>query len=177
MADESKKPSEDEIIAAYNSGELAGKIFSYDYSYSDSAVEVCVKLHNEGKLNLLSLIGGSTFGEIDAHRFFAGQHFFCEAIPSLASSTEEMMVRVRELVRKGGQDGAATFPYHAFQKWCEKDLERSKHIVMAINLGDELAREFATCALVAGKLIDDAKMHHIVRANLVCSLSGICCVR
>src|SRR4030095_9297426 len=131
--------------------------FDGHFGYSDDSLEICVALHNQGKIDLLSLTDKPAIQEIEGPRFFIGQHFFCEAIPNLTSSLEEMTRAVQDLVKKAGKDGAANRPYVAFQKWCEKDMRRTQSVISAAALDDALPTGIVASALVAGNMFEDAK--------------------
>lgn len=161
MSENSKAPSETELVDAYKSGKLINNIFDrfgfIGQADFKSILEMCVELHNAGEIDLLSLIRNSELEGIDGHRFFVGQDFFCKVIPQLRASTAEMMHCVHTLVKKGGDDLAANRPNAALKEWCETDLTRAHEIVDAAKNDDPMAVEFLTFALTAGKMAKEAK--------------------
>jgi hypothetical protein len=176
MSEKSVVPGEKEITDSYVSGRLVSDIFDR-FGYVDepafnSILSLCVKLHNVGAIDLLSLTKTSEFERIDGSRFFLGQHFFCEAIPRLNDSTREMMHCVRALVEKGGTDLAANQPNAAFAEWCKADLVRAQEVLHAAREDDPLANEFLTFALTAGNMVEEAK-DFVARYVGVRRLSGI----
>lgn len=150
--------SESEILDAYQSGRLLGEIFSH-FRLSDEPdfLNNCIKLHNAGAIDLLALTEQPEFEAIDGHRFFCGQHFFCNVIPKLNATTRAMMRCVDSLVKKGGNDMVANQPNASFREWCKADLGRAIEIVDDAKNGDPLAQEFVTFALIAGEMGHEAK--------------------
>lgn len=148
-----------EIVGAFGSGALLQKIFDHS-SCGDESITfrtACVELHNEGKIDLLSLIDSSAFAAIGGSQFFVGQHFYCQAIPKLKASVVDLMRCVSALVNKGGQDLAASQPNGAFKAWCVADLDRAHEVIRASRNNDPLAKNFLTFALEALQLVEEAK--------------------
>lgn len=170
----SDRLSDKEIIAAYDSKKLLDDIFQHSSFGADSEPlrNACTVLHNAKEINLLSLTEGSEFEAISPQRFFAGQHFYCDVIPSLDASITEMMRCVHALVKKGGEDLAANQPNAAFKTWCERDLSRAREVIDAAQGEDQLASEHLTFALIAGNFVEEAK-HFVEGYSDRRRLSGI----
>ena len=143
--------TDQEIINRCRSGALIDDIdrFDNDDANPASLMKRCVALHNSGQLDLLALTGTTQFAALGGHIFFAVQHFFDKAIPSLETTALPLMQAVKALVIKGGGDLAANWPYEAFWKWCSVDLARAQTIVTDAERGDPLSIEFVTFALRA----------------------------
>jgi len=84
---------EEDIIVGCASGALILDIGRYDRTQvaEESLVSRCIALHNDGRIDLLSLVDKSQFSALVAHRFFILQNFFCEAIPRLEAPTGQML--------------------------------------------------------------------------------------
>ena len=147
-----------EILNLYRSGALLGAIFdNFGSAFQEQAViSKCAEMHNDGEINLLALIESPDFNGIDVHRFFAGQHFYCEVLPRLNASPQDMMTCVKALIEKGGQDLAANQPNAGFTEWCSVDLSRATAIIESSDADDPLAREFLSFALTAGNTVQQA---------------------
>lgn len=148
-----------EILEASQSGRLLEAIFDHSNFGEESAVfcTACVELHNDGKIDLLSVTSSPAFAALTATQFFAGQHVFCQAIPKLKAPIIDVMHCVLALVGKGGQDLAASQPNGAFKAWCVDDLDRAREVIRASHDNDPLSKNFLTFALEAIQTIEEAK--------------------
>lgn len=148
------------IVDAFNDRSLISKIFSYsDFDWSeDEFRNTCVKLHNSKRINLLTLLDTSEFSSVEQFNFFAGQNFYCDVIPELDASIQEIMKCVFALVGKAGADGAANLPNAALEKWCKVDLARAKKIIDDAKKDDSLAINHLTFAISAGNFFEEAKL-------------------
>lgn len=145
------------IEHAYLSGTLLEKIVDQGFvEVSDPLVATCVRQHNAGAIDLLSLIKSPEFTALEGHRFFEVQHFFNLAIPKLEAKVEDMAAAVAALVAKGGDDLAAYQPNAAFVEWCRADLSRARQLVEAAKAGLSFGVQFLTFALTAGNFVDEA---------------------
>jgi hypothetical protein len=142
---------EEDIIVGCASGALILDIGRYDRTQvaEESLVSRCIALHNDGRIDLLSLVDKSQFSALVAHRFFILQNFFCEAIPRLEAPTGQMLRTVEVLVKKGGDDLASNMPNDALRSWLSKDIERAKHVVDMAHAGDEYASRSLAFAVEA----------------------------
>ena len=139
------------IVARCASGALVLDIDRFDRAQVDenALVSKCITLHNQGRINLLSLIDTPQFLNLGGHNFFVFQHFLCEAIPLLDSPTDQMLRTVEVLVEKGGNDLAAGRPNDVLRSWLAKDVERAKRVVDMAKTGDECASRSLTFAIEA----------------------------
>jgi hypothetical protein len=146
------------ILDLYRSSALLDAIFdNFDSAFQEkSVISKCAEMHNEGKIDLLALVDSQNFDCVEMHRFFAGQHFYCQVIPRLKTSAREMVKCVNALVEKGGQDLAAGQPNAAFREWCSADLSRAAAIIESSEAGDPLATDFLPLALTAGNMVQEA---------------------
>ena len=158
MAEETAPLTAEEIVEAFKSNALTKLIFHrYDLA-EDDQLKLFIELHNSKKIDLLSLIRSAEFQEIKPTSFFTGQHFYCEAIPSLTATAAEMMQCVDVLIGKGGADLAANQPNLAFRKWCEVDLRRAEAVIELAKRADQLACKFTSFALNAGNSVREATL-------------------
>jgi hypothetical protein len=145
------------IVSAYLDKSLTAKILDDHLTDEDALNRECVRLHNDGKIDLLTIAEEVAFQELEGPPFFVVQQFLCEAIPDLSAAVTVMMNFVQNLVRKGGRDGAAGFPNLAFQKWCERDVARAQKVIEAASMGEALGADFLAFALTAGNSADVAR--------------------
>lgn len=134
---------------------LAEQIFLDRRHWGEDAarpiVERAAAMHNDGMIDLFRVVDTKLFQKLEAFEFFGGQHFFCEVIPFLNGSSQQVMSLVKSLVEKAGEDLAANQPNAALVQWCRKDVQRAHSIVNAAENGDGLASVHATFALVAAE--------------------------
>lgn len=131
-----------------------GKVWKHD-QLADFT-EAASKSHNEGKFDLLQVVFTDYLGRLEGHDFFSGQHFYCEVIPKLSASVEDIMKTVEALVSKAGQDLAANQPNAALKAWLAEDIQRSQAVIAKAEANEGLAVRHATFALQASNDIDRA---------------------
>jgi hypothetical protein len=113
-------------------------------------LELCVELHNSGRIDLVALVGQGAHERLSRHNFFPVMHFYCKAIPRLEGvPVERMMMCVARLVQTGGSDLAANLPNNALLKWCGAHPSRADQIIERAQRGDQLAIDHLTFALQA----------------------------
>jgi hypothetical protein len=157
-----KKKQAQEFVGDFSNDPetLARQIFEDHRHWGDEAakplIERAVALHGDGKINLFGVVTTQYFQDLAGFDFFGGQHFFCEVIPLLSGSTEQVMSLVASLVEKAGEDLAANQPNAALVKWCKNDVQRAHSIIDAAEKGDGLACRHATFALEAAEDHDTA---------------------
>lgn len=141
---------------------LARQVFEDVRNWRDEAarpiIERAVAMHHDGEINLFELVETEYFQSLEGFDFFNGQHFFCEVIPLLSGSTDQMMLLVDTLVKKAGDDLAANQPNSAFVTWCKQDVQRAQSIVEAAEMGEELACRHVTFAFVAAEDAETARL-------------------
>jgi hypothetical protein len=145
-----------EIIARSQSGELIDDIGRLDADDVDPAslLNRCIYLHNDGQIDLLSLVKTVRFNSLTTQAFFVRQRFFYKAIPKLETPTLPLMEAVQILVAKGGNDLASHHPNEAFRNWCAANPAKAQAIVAAAQVGDQTAIAFVTFALTALLAVD-----------------------
>jgi hypothetical protein len=158
MIEHVDQPNEETIIELFQAGRLADYIFSYTNLPEDEGpiLDLFVTLHNQKKIDLLSVASGEQFERISNQTFFAGQHVFCAVIPKLHASVTDMMLAVDRLVKKAGEDLASNQPNGAFKIWCATDPARAKEIIERAEKDDELAIHFLTFALEIDGFFEEA---------------------
>ena len=152
-------PSSDEILRQYKSGELAAELARHHDSPDgevDPFVQLCVELHNSGNIDVVSLPSQPGFASITGHDFFAAQHFYCQAIPELATNHTALMECCRIIVEQAGHDGAAMQPNQAFLTWCQNNPDEGAAVIREACTGNGLAKQFVTFALQAANDMNSA---------------------
>lgn len=152
-------PSSEDIIRMYDAGDLAAEVAKYHDRPDDKTepfFDLCVQLHNDGKIDLVSLPGRPEFAAVAGHEFFTAQHFYCETIPKLKTDAHALMDCCRILIEKAGADGAAGLPNNAFREWCKNNVNECSRVVRDAKSGNKLARQFVTFALQAADNLDEA---------------------
>ena len=141
--------SSEEILSLYANGELVAAIGQYHHEDGEQALftERCVSLHNNGSIDLTSVVAQPEFAQLETQPFFIAQSFFCDAIPQLSAQSTAMMQCCRTLIDKSGADGSTSLVIAAFGKWCEANPKQSLGIVDLAREGDALAIGFVTLAL------------------------------
>lgn len=147
----------DRISRLYRSGKLAAELSTVGMGADEQTFDVFVQLHNEGQIDLLSIVHEPGFKALSGIPFFELQNFYCYAIPRLDGSVESMLSVVDALVDKGGADLAAGRPGTAFREWCRSDLSRSYEVLSKALAQNQAAVKFLPGALNAHGLIDEAR--------------------
>lgn len=145
-------PSQDEIVRLYSAGELAHELARYHVRAADNTdpfVNLCVRLHNNGDIDLLSVASQPAFATLATQEFFTAQKFYCRAIPKLQTTARPLMQCCQSLVEQAGADGAALRPKNAFLSWCGSNRVEANKVIGEARAGDPLARGFLASALQA----------------------------
>lgn len=152
-----KPPSRSQLIREFKSRKLAGKLFgkySRGWGRDELVVEALADAHNEGEINLLSIL---TPEILESHRngmFFEGQTLYCSLIPKLSSDAAPMVTVVENLIRAAGNDGAAGLPANALAEWCEADPTRPAEMLKLVDEGYDASDKFLTLTIRTGAQID-----------------------
>src|SRR5207247_27482 len=129
-------PTDADLIASAKAGALfdllKGEI---DHDPADSLLNRAAALHNNGRIDLLRDTLAGTLKTLVGPDFFSAQTIFCELIPKLNAPVPEMITLVKQLVEKGGNDGAALFPLQAFKAWLANDIARADEILAIFRAG------------------------------------------
>jgi hypothetical protein len=151
---------EKKVLSEYVTGRLVETIFDLKHvakPNDDPLLRACVRLHNRGRIDLLSLPQLASFQAVSGHRFFKGQRFYTRTIPLLKGSVEKMMQCIDSLVRQAGADGAAGSPNKAFQDWCKRDPKRARKVIKMARANKALAKSLLVFALIGANAIKDAQ--------------------
>ena len=70
--------SSEEILSLYANGELVAAIGQYHHEDGEQALftERCVSLHNNGSIDLTSVVAQPEFAQLETQPFFIAQSFF-----------------------------------------------------------------------------------------------------
>lgn len=143
-----KPPTDAQLVARASAGTLVEILRrEADANREDSLINRLVALHNGGHLDLLAATSTPAFTSLTGPVFFSVQSVFCGAIPKLNASVDAMAAAVSKLVEKGGQDGAAGFPYNAFREWMDSDTARSEEIIASADSGEAVEKTILAIAL------------------------------
>jgi len=154
----SQEELHEKLIDLYRSNSLISAMFLDETlpTSDDDFIELCIQLHNDGKIDLVSETAWNSFQTISMGDFFSGQYFFCKVLPEVTSRHTDMMRVTKALVEKGGNDLASNRPNSAFQNWCSKDIARARAVLKDADAGDQLASSHLTFALQSHNLIHEA---------------------
>lgn len=135
---------------AQKRGDLIRGIFTWenDNHRDEEFAKLCADLHNEGEIDILSIVREENFNNIEPGLFFFGQAIYCKIIPLLNVSPNELMRVTEFLAKKGGDDLASNQPYAAFQEWIRADASRAQEVLRLTKASDSPAKNFLTLALI-----------------------------
>lgn len=168
-------------IEWFNAGKMAAHLADNDHHTDGLAM-----LHNQGHLDLLSLVEAGQLQALDSGDFFTAAHVLERLLPDIDVDVERLMAAVEAMVQRGGTDLAATSPNGALRTWLERrpiDAQRVidlaiqgqplaiRHLTFALEALEDVARarelalahtgEFRVGALTAISRIDDASDGYI----------------
>lgn len=152
-------PSAKQIIRLYEAGNLAAELAQYHppaEDGSDTFLQRCVALHNNGEIDLVAVPDQPPFDAIDTHSFFIAQDFYCKAIPQLRTSATVLMRCCKTLIECAGNDLVANMPNGAFRQWCKGNPEEATDVIQKAKAGNELAMQFVTFALQGANDVETA---------------------
>lgn len=152
-------PSAEQIIQLSDAGNLAAELAEYHLPAedgSDTFLQRCVALHNNGDIDLVAIPGQQAFDAVDTHSFFTAQQFYCDAIPQLRTNAAALMACCRILIERAGNDGVAHMPNGAFRQWCKGNPEDAAGVIREAKAGNDLAMRFVTFALQGANDIETA---------------------
>ena len=146
-----------DVGARYAAGTLLWDISEEDAPHQPNSLRTrAIASHNAGDIDLLALTGSSEIESAVGHRYFLLQRVFCDVIPALQATVDDMSTAVVRLVDKAGSDGTSDFPYAALGQWLEKDLTRAETVVSAAKTNGAIDRGILMEALKALRDIDVA---------------------
>jgi|GEM_PF-1189958 len=152
-----KPPSRAQLIREFKSGKLLGTLFgkhSRGWGRDAKIVAAICTTHNDGDINVLSILTDEALAVINRNVFFQGQTLYCSLIPGLSADAAEMVRAVGALLRAAGNDGAAGLPVNELTKWCELSPERPRALLSLVDEGNEGAANFLPLTLRVGATFD-----------------------
>lgn len=153
--------SDDELVEHFQAGTLLEIMDSdRDADEPESQLNHLVRLHNEGRIALLSALDTPAFEALGGSRFFEIQQVYCKAVPQLQAPVADMMAAVAALVKKGGRDYAAGFPYNAFKQWLDLDPAKARAIIAATDAGETIDPHFVAISLEV--LMDTVEANRLI---------------
>jgi len=118
---------------------------------------LCIELHNEGAIDILSLTDQDCLAAIPTSSFFRVAHAIGRLIPDLTSDATAMMQSVDRLIARAGNDLAANLPNGELLKWFERHPDEAKSVLTSARKGEPLAVQHVTWALQAINEADEAR--------------------
>jgi len=151
----------DEIIQLFRSGDLLRTIadrsrarLTPDLSTTEA---LCVELHNDGTIDILSLTSQERLAAIDTPSFFWAAHAVRRLIPHLASDVTVLMQSVDQLIARAGNDLSANWPNGELLEWFVRHPEEAQVVVTSARRGESLAVRHVTFALQAIGIAEEAR--------------------
>lgn len=149
--------AEAQWIAWFDSGQLTAHL-KFDGGY----VTDLARLHNEGRLDLLSLVDTGQVQALDDMRFFEVAGVLEQLLPDLEASAARVLAVVAALVQRGGADLASNTPNTALRAWFARRPAEAQRVIDQAVQGDELSIHHLTFALEA---LDDAAQARALTAT------------
>ena len=147
-----------EILSKCRSGELLANLSERRWESSESrnqpAVTAAADIHNAGDFDLLAEFRTARLADLSGNRFFQAQRFFCELLPFLNGTIEDVSQSVRDMVERGGHDMMANAPNNAFRDWCARDAHRPELALEIARSDLDFDTALLTFALEAGAVFD-----------------------
>lgn len=151
----------DEIIRLFDSGHLLQTISERSRSHLTSDLSkteaLCIELHNDGIIDVLSLANEDRLAVIETSSFFGAAHAICRLIPHLTSDATVLMQSVDRLIARAGNDLAANWPNGELLEWFVRHPEEAQTVVTSARQGEPLAIRHVTFALQALNVTDQAR--------------------
>lgn len=148
MPNPSNSLSKRAVVRLYEANALLDDIAERHGEEIKHLEALCVRLHNAGTIDLLSLTNSPAFAALGTHSYFTVQHFYCQVIPKLEASARAVMTTCAALVEKAGADLAAGFPNLAFEEWCRKHAQQAASVIRSARQDDSLSKRFLPFAVV-----------------------------
>lgn len=154
------RPTESEIVQGAQAAGLVPYLLELQSGYSLSNdpefIQTVAALVASGKVDLRTDGDHDRMAAMEDWAFFSGQAILLRLIPELDVDHRQMMELVSALVRRGGDDRAATVPNAEFIRWCAKDGRRVDRVLEDARDGDPLAVDYLVFALEGGRRADEA---------------------
>lgn len=140
-----KPPTRKALVRDFANGKLLGTLFgkySRSWGREEKIVEAIASAHNEGEIDVLSIVTDDALEAVKRHDFFSGQQLYCKLIPILQCGALEIIESVDCLIRAAGTDMAGGLPGNALDDWCAVDPARSREVLELVEAGNLVARNF-----------------------------------
>lgn len=147
-----------EIVAHARAGTLLDAIFNqygqHWFEDDDPRIVALADQHNQGAIDLLSIVTPASVEPYKGLPFFKGQRVYCALINRLKASAADLLAVVQILVEGAGQDMTANLPVKEFSKWCSLEPARPAELLALIDCGFPNADRFLTIAIENGINVD-----------------------
>jgi hypothetical protein len=148
----------DEIVAQASAGTLLDAIFNqygrHWFKDDDPTIVALAEQHNQGAINLLSIVTQESIEPYKGPTFFKGQHVYRALISRLDASAADLLTVVQTLLDGAGHDMAAGLPVEEFAKWCSLDPARPGELLALVDADFPSADRFLTIAIKNGVNVD-----------------------
>ncbi|MGE0741615.1 MAG: hypothetical protein AB7O98_09750, partial [Hyphomonadaceae bacterium] len=84
------------------------------------------QLHDKDRRNIVSQFRGAVLDALETNAFFRVQQIFCDFLPLIDDTVENVAASVRALVSKAQGDLAGSRPNVAFLQWCRQTADRAR---------------------------------------------------
>ena len=156
----------DEIVAQAKAGTLLDAIFNqygrHWFKDDDPMIAALAEQHNQGAINLLSIVTPESIEPYKGPTFFNGQSVYRALISRLDASAADLLTVVQTLLGGAGHDMAAGLPVEEFAKWCGLDPARPGELLALVDTDFPNADRFLTIAIKNGVNVD--REHFLDRA-------------
>lgn len=153
--------SRDDIIRLFGSGDLLQTISDRSRSHLTPDLSkteaLCVELHNDGIIDILSLTSQDRLAAIETSSFFGTAHAIRRLIPHLTSDVTVLMQSVDQLIARAGNDLAANWPNGELLEWFARHPEGAQTVVTSARQGEPLAVRHVAFALQATNAAEEAR--------------------
>nr|VFJ93966.1 MAG: hypothetical protein BECKH772A_GA0070896_1006410 [Candidatus Kentron sp. H]VFJ94726.1 MAG: hypothetical protein BECKH772B_GA0070898_1006610 [Candidatus Kentron sp. H]VFK01338.1 MAG: hypothetical protein BECKH772C_GA0070978_100639 [Candidatus Kentron sp. H] len=115
--------------------------------------EALVKLHNEGKIDVVAAFG-KLKNDNQSPDFFLTRHIFGKMLPKIEAPMPDVMACVLHLYHEAGQDLAAGWILPPYVDFCGAQPARPKEAIGCIEASVDKLADLLTPSLVAGSRLD-----------------------
>lgn len=156
----------DDILSQASEESLLNTVASIPNFDIKSISTSLVKLHNSGKLDILSAYQSKNMDPTLNDKFWDLYRVFCETLPSITCSVIDATRTCKVLHEKAGRDIASGQVYSALDSWFHKDRDRCEECLTLIQNNIDFHAHVTACVLLA------IAKHDLTRsAELALSLS------
>lgn len=147
-----------EVVAHARAGTLLDAIFNqygrHWFKEDDPIIVTLAEQHNQGAIDLLTIVTPTSIERYKGPTFFQGQHVYLALIHRLMAPAADILIVVQTLIDAAGQDMAAALPVEEFSKWCSLEPSRAAELLALVDGNFPNADRFLTIAIKNGVNVD-----------------------